>query len=156
MKIGIITIHNVPNYGAMLQAYALCTRLRELGYDAETIDYEQPELKCYFQFKWGFPPRLVNWSRIKRCSKFVREKLTKSAKTYTSAESFFKDASKYDALIAGSDQIWFTGPVQYYDRMYFLDIPRCRNPQNQLRRERRRQQELRRIRTTRSLSPEPI
>lgn len=39
MKIGIITILKVNNYGAELQAYALQRVLNLLGYDAEIIDY---------------------------------------------------------------------------------------------------------------------
>lgn len=40
MKIGIITIFNVPNYGAMLQCYALSKYLRNLGHDV--FLYEVP------------------------------------------------------------------------------------------------------------------
>ncbi len=123
MKVGIITIHNPPNYGAMLQAYALSTRLAELGHDAEIVDYEQPDLHEYFQFKWSFPPRINNWLRLKRCRRFVDHVQRKSAKSYPSQDSFHRDADKYDALITGSDQVWFTGPVQYYDPLYFLDLP---------------------------------
>lgn len=42
MKIGILTFHFAHNYGAMLQAYALSTKLRNMGYDAEIIDYRLP------------------------------------------------------------------------------------------------------------------
>ena len=38
-KIGIITIVRVNNYGAELQAYATQKVLRDLGYEAEIIDY---------------------------------------------------------------------------------------------------------------------
>ena len=39
MKIGIITILKVNNYGAELQAYATQAILKKLGYEAEIIDY---------------------------------------------------------------------------------------------------------------------
>lgn len=54
MKYGILTYHNIPNIGAVLQAYALCIKLREFGVDCEIIDYQceniiQRELKApYF------------------------------------------------------------------------------------------------------------
>lgn len=38
-KIGILTFHKVINYGAVLQAYALQRKVRDLGFDAELIDY---------------------------------------------------------------------------------------------------------------------
>ena len=40
-KIGILTFHKSLNYGSALQAFALVQKLRELGYDAEVIDYKQ-------------------------------------------------------------------------------------------------------------------
>lgn len=39
MKVGIITFHFVPNYGAVLQCYALQTFLESQGYEVEIIDY---------------------------------------------------------------------------------------------------------------------
>ena len=38
MKIGIVTFHRALNYGAVLQAYALCHFLNDNGFDAEIID----------------------------------------------------------------------------------------------------------------------
>lgn len=40
MKYGILTFHNIPNIGALLQAYSLCMVIRNMGYDCEIIDYE--------------------------------------------------------------------------------------------------------------------
>ena len=31
MRYGILTYHQIPNYGAVLQAYALCAAIRKLG-----------------------------------------------------------------------------------------------------------------------------
>jgi hypothetical protein len=39
MKIGILTYHRAHNYGAMLQAYALRSFLREQGHQVEFVDY---------------------------------------------------------------------------------------------------------------------
>lgn len=41
-KVGIITIHNSPNYGACLQSFALYEYIRLLGYDVEIIDLHRP------------------------------------------------------------------------------------------------------------------
>jgi hypothetical protein len=123
MKVGIITLHNPPNYGAMLQAHGLCNTLLKLGHDAEIIDFKQPEVESYYRFKWSIPPRLNQWVRLRRARKFVYSRQVLSEKSYSSADEFAKDANQYDALICGSDQIWYTGPVHYYEPMYFLDIP---------------------------------
>ena len=39
-KIALISYHNAPNYGTMLQAYALYYALKKLGYDSEYISYD--------------------------------------------------------------------------------------------------------------------
>lgn len=47
MKIGIITIHNSPNYGASLQSFALYKYLEQCGYDVEIIDLYRPYFTEY-------------------------------------------------------------------------------------------------------------
>lgn len=47
MKIGVITIEQVNNYGAELQATATIKVLQSMGYEAEIIDY------CYYK-NWNF------------------------------------------------------------------------------------------------------
>ena len=39
MKIGLITMHNVNNYGAVLQTYALYSQLEILGHECTIINY---------------------------------------------------------------------------------------------------------------------
>ena len=38
-KIEIITLHRVPNYGSLLQAYATQEVIGKLGYETEIVDY---------------------------------------------------------------------------------------------------------------------
>lgn len=123
MKVGIITVHSVPNYGAVLQAYALATYLRGTGRETDTIDYRQPQLEEMYKMRWKFPPAINNWLRLRRNDHFVNTQLPLSARQCRSVEEFAPDIKNYDAFITGSDQVWFTGPVQYFDPMYFLDFP---------------------------------
>lgn len=123
MKIGILTIFAVPNYGAMLQAHGLSSFLRSQEFDAEVINYRQPELESYFRFKWSFPPAVNNWRRLRSCGRFVRESIPTGPVIVRNLNEFQRHISQYDAFITGSDQVWFTGPVQYYDQMFFLDFP---------------------------------
>ena len=44
MKVEIITLHNVKNYGSVLQTYVTQQVLKELGYDSEVIDYYREDL----------------------------------------------------------------------------------------------------------------
>ncbi len=48
MKVGIITIHHSPNYGACLQSFALYEYLHQAGYDVEIIDLHRP---CYADYQ---------------------------------------------------------------------------------------------------------
>ena len=40
-KIGILTFHDVVNYGAALQAYALQESIRKIGCQVEILDYHE-------------------------------------------------------------------------------------------------------------------
>lgn len=42
MKIGLITMHAVDNYGSTLQTYATVRKLEEMGHEVEIIDYRIP------------------------------------------------------------------------------------------------------------------
>ena len=123
LKVGILTKHCVPNYGAMLQAYALRAKVEALGHRAELVDYYAPATTDYYSAKLTFPPRVRHMLRIKRCANFVKDLQVVSDFRCTSVEELKPHLSGYDALITGSDQVWFTGPVQYFDPVFFMEFP---------------------------------
>ena len=43
MKIGLITYHFSVNYGAIMQCYATCRALKELGHEVKIINLRQEE-----------------------------------------------------------------------------------------------------------------
>ena len=47
MKIGLVTIFDVPNYGSVLQAFATKKVLELLGNDVSTINYTRKRLRIY-------------------------------------------------------------------------------------------------------------
>lgn len=49
MKIKTITCHDVYNYGASLQAYALMSYLKQLGHEVEIIDYKPDYLSNHYK-----------------------------------------------------------------------------------------------------------
>ena len=51
MRVGIITIHNSPNYGACLQAFALWKYIEQQGCDCEIIDLYRPHQEEYIPSK---------------------------------------------------------------------------------------------------------
>ena len=116
-KIGTLTFHNAVNYGAVLQAVALNKALKELGGDAEIIDYSYKSKKLRNSFlgriKMGGIKKGIEYliiypskeKRKKKMLKFLRNNACLSNKQYDSNN--IKDANLlYKAFIAGSDQIF--------------------------------------------------
>ena len=118
MKIGIITLHKVPNYGSALQAYALQHYLQQTFHcKVELIDYIYPNK---FHFKGEtFLKRIKRYGRniinyfnnTKRQKKkafqdFYNEYFQLSNYRYNSIESIYNNPPNYDIYITGSDQVW--------------------------------------------------
>lgn len=53
MQIRTITCHDVYNYGASLQAYALQCYLEHLGHDVQIIDYYPDYMDVNYRVRWG-------------------------------------------------------------------------------------------------------
>ncbi|MCG1037471.1 polysaccharide pyruvyl transferase family protein [Polaribacter sargassicola] len=130
MKIGVITILNVNNYGAELQASALNMKLRDLGYDNEIINYLYYKHKDYkaekkskpivkIDFITNLKGIVLKWidkynklthaenTRIRkeRFDKFHADN-TNISKTYKSISELYNANLDYDVFIVGSDQVW--------------------------------------------------
>lgn len=45
MKVGIVTLHKVLNFGSVLQAYCTCNILSRFGYESEIINYMEPRYR---------------------------------------------------------------------------------------------------------------
>ena len=124
IKIGIVTFHHVPNYGSVLQAYALAKYLNTLeGVSAEIIDYRPPAATHEF-FKWHLksPAVLPNLLKIYKFNRFVSKHLPMNGKTIIKRADLGNIAEDYDAFIAGSDQIWFPGGPRGFDETYYLSF----------------------------------
>lgn len=109
MKIRIITIHGIPNFGSVFQSYALCNYLQENGYsDVKLIDYN-PE---YFNPKTfrSIVGKILNFcaylKREKKFRSFVEKNIPLSEKKYTNAKNLETDFEDADVCIAGGDQLW--------------------------------------------------
>lgn len=139
MRIGIITIHNSPNYGACLQSYALWKYLEDQGHDVEIIDLYRPYQKEYIKSNKYKPRQKISYkNRIKQILKSILKRKTSSAFSITAKKKFddfnstiklsvaykgldelYKNPPIYDLYISGSDQLW--NPTQPYClEPYFL------------------------------------
>ena len=116
MKIGIITMHKVLNYGSALQAYALQQKLLSLGYENELIDYQYPRpvakkktIKSFFSSVVIFIRNaIIGFPLEKKKRKFdlFYNQNFKLSKEYYTYESLQSNPPQYDVYITGSDQVW--------------------------------------------------
>lgn len=144
MKIGILTFHNAHNYGAVLQAYALRTKLRKMGYDAHIINYCNDKIQKRYSDKLKFEISKrdivfpTHWIKIigkklqnnyaqdtwkKQCdsfNKFIDEILLENNTSQITVNDLEK--MKIDAFICGSDQIWASWITGGLDPVYFLNF----------------------------------
>jgi hypothetical protein len=134
MKIGIITYHHLPNYGALLQAYALCKVVKNLGHEVEIIDY-RPYRAVNYYIKDIFPitisnnikPNknfLINALLATKMRIFMSSNLPLSPRTcYQKAELKSNYSNCYDVVICGSDTVWCINPLAHgFDTSFFLDF----------------------------------
>jgi hypothetical protein len=138
MKIGIITFHNVPNYGAIMQAYALYHTIKNMGYDVDIIDYRgngnndvfspQKIKESYYHFK-GLH-KLVN--RLRYIFFVKKDYELKYVSFQTFRNQYFTFAScteiaQYKYLFYGSDQIWNPRITKGFDKILFAEGSKSKN-----------------------------
>lgn len=116
-KVGILTFHDEPNYGAFLQTFALSEAVKNLGYEVEIID-----LRIKDSFNYKFASRLLG--PIIRFFIFEkpRRKYLKRTKIYSSSQDLISNPPNCDIFILGSDQVWnkdITAELKY---SFFFDF----------------------------------
>ncbi len=140
MIIKTITCHDVNNYGASLQAFALLKFLTDLGHDVEIIDYKPDYLTPFGYYpltfvsgkynkpflRWIYillklPKRIPAVRRKKAYDRFNSShfKLTPRYGTY---QELHDSPPNADIYIAGSDQIWNTQFQNGKDPAFYLDF----------------------------------
>ena len=122
MRVAILTIHHVPNYGAVMQAYGLKSVLSGLGHDCDVINY-RPDvaIRAYKEWRGRFPKSLFQWGRHQRIERFVNRYVSTGNKpVLQSSSEVFQEVAKYDAVICGSDQIWNVTSFRGVDETFFL------------------------------------
>ncbi len=106
MKIGILTFHFAHNYGAVLQAYALLSKLKEMGHDAYIIN-RHPDVANISRWIYHHIAYKHVWGWLK-FDRSVRKMLQPQTRLYTTQKAIRKHFSEngFDAVVVGSDQVW--------------------------------------------------
>lgn len=134
MKVGILTFHYAHNYGAVLQAYALKEKLRQLGYDVCILNYRNEFIEWRYKNKLNSIRNIRNQKRVYSLKECMEEKRRRGKFNQFIEQILLEKQSKYftmqdlshtelDILITGSDQIWTSWLTDGYDPVYFLDFP---------------------------------
>ena len=137
-KVGIITTFRQPNWGSVLQAYALQKVIDDMGHEAWLIDYQYPN---EFHYSQGVCERNRSWlrnlpgeirSRLKirlgqmperkmvLLERFIKNNM-RLTQRYMSYEDLHQSPPVFDVYIAGSDQIW-NPQTMVGDMSYLLDF----------------------------------
>jgi len=139
-KIGILTFHNAHNYGAVLQAYALKTKLNRMGHETVVLNYRNKYIGRNYKkvlhidfwkrdilpSRWGKVIReirdvfygLPEWQKQWQVFEdFTNEKLLDGEKKELTLEEVA--AKDIDVYVLGSDQIWARELTHGMDPAYF-------------------------------------
>ena len=120
-RVGVLTFHRVPNFGAALQAWALQDAIRGLGCYVEVLDYRPRILETNFRRRGlrAVVPSLGRW----RMQRFVSREFELSPTLATAADvARYVAGAPLDVLVCGSDQVWMTDDTQPFEGVYFLDL----------------------------------
>lgn len=116
MRIGILTYHNAINYGAILQAYALQSYLKEnIDADIEIINYNSLAVCQQYSYISLKKSKSAKAYILKNLTTFFRKRKRKLFIIFSDDElqkskeiNNIEDINTllYDIVIVGSDQVW--------------------------------------------------
>lgn len=139
IRIGLLTIFRAYNYGAVLQAFALYSMLKDLGADVWMVNYEPKKLREHTKRGLYNPQKslagnvkhfvkyyLFGYERRKERTfrGFVRDKFKLTPLCDSSLNAIVED---FDSLVIGSDQVWnpdYTGG-KLDDGFLLRDVASC-------------------------------
>lgn len=133
-KASILTFHCVPNYGAVLQTYAMQQYLKKHFETVEVVDYrpryltqEYKYLSFYSVFSFAATCCSLPsfWRKRKKFNKFTKQHLTLSSPKSSDPK---KLKVSTDVLILGSDQIWNSQITRELDPVFFGQVAHTKKP----------------------------
>ena len=120
MKVEIVTLQRITNFGSLLQTYATQEAIHKLGYKTEVIDFvpegitfkralfpkgQSKLLKIIIKF---IPLLVVNLYQFYMVDKFLKDHVVLTPKKFSSYDQLSNDCPDADIYLSGSDQIWNT------------------------------------------------
>lgn len=114
MKLGLITIYHVPNFGSVLQAFATQAVLEKMGHECQIIRYCYPN-EWHYQHGFERPKMLKSIARkifhaikgVKDYKDDFRSEFFHYTREYKNLDDLCReDWSNFDVFVVGSDQVW--------------------------------------------------
>lgn len=125
-KIGILTFHNGPNYGAFMQAWHLRNAIRSQGHDAHTINYLHPTHVGHNTQspRWNSLNNIkaaIHWHLKRRPFRGLGDSISIHPFTTVPEDAGWRD---FQGVVVGSDVVWdFQSPEFGRDPAYFGALP---------------------------------
>ena len=148
-KIAVVNRTNLKNYGSVLQCYALCAAVADLGYDSEII-FQEGNLSKNFDFRpmkmlssvfkllmhpglisstmvnvKDMQSRKITDETVRLFDTFVQEEITQKKYTHRQLVRVAK-SNEYAKCICGSDQIWCSTTLYVDPLMYLRFAPKTK------------------------------
>ena len=120
LRVSLLTLHRVKNYGSVLQTFASQHMLRSLGHDVIVTDYWRPDLTDSIddiatRMGWSSPLRRriykMVWSKWATRNRivfndFLEANIVLTGRSYVGYEELVADPPDADLYVVGSDQVW--------------------------------------------------
>ncbi|PYG87804.1 polysaccharide pyruvyl transferase [Ruminiclostridium sufflavum DSM 19573] len=140
LKIELVTMHRVCNYGSALQAYATQSVMERLGHSVEILDYypermhfsgmlkrlknkkeifENNPVLCFIAQCIIFPSYIKRFYIFRT---FMKKHFKISSVRYNDLGSIQSSPPAADVYCTGSDQVWNSEWSEQVDRAFYLDF----------------------------------
>ncbi|PLS24544.1 polysaccharide pyruvyl transferase family protein [Bifidobacterium imperatoris] len=133
MKVEVITLHSIKNYGSVLQTLATKEKFQSLGHDVEFINYvrkDTTEKNMYRAYTRNdnalkatakhalLYPTMRRWRHV--FGGFLDRNVTLTERMYTSEKQLEEHTPVADVYCTGSDQVWNSEWNQGLEEAFYL------------------------------------
>ena len=135
MKVALITLHAIKNYGSVLQTYATQRVLLKKGHEVEIINYiREKNLDSNLSNTWTkndtglkkiakkivLYPTLQAWKKI--FNAYLNKYIVMSPTTYSNENDLLNHKVNADIFCTGSDQVWNSGWNEGIEKPFYLSF----------------------------------
>lgn len=136
VKVSLITLHRLFNYGSVLQAYASKKLFENHGCEVEIVDYiteQRTNKRLFFGMPENFSGNIIKkyvYLFLKSFSViikkltfggFIKKNCNLTQKKYIKAEDIIACPPEADVYVTGSDQVWNSKYNEGIDKGFFLE-----------------------------------